>query len=146
MLFIFISFSLIRLPSGSDAHVNLCPPQPHLHMPTVSYLSIFKLPNNRPDCAVKHPTHSPVTNIHAHDKGTNQSLLMQHQGLMSTKRFWIPSKGSVQWGRQHLTCSLGKGGMQSLDSMSWKPMDPENSTEHKPCALLSSPGSAVFTR
>lgn len=39
-LFLFISFSLIRLPNGSDAHVNLCPPEPHLHCCPL-YLSLY---------------------------------------------------------------------------------------------------------
>lgn len=96
MLFLFIPFRLVISPNGSDAHVNLCPPQPHLSLLLTVSWSIWRLSNSRPDCSEKHPTHSPKTNIHTRDKDTFlfQSLLMQHQGFLSTKDFGFPAKGA----------------------------------------------------
>lgn len=130
-----ISLYSLPPPNGSNAHVNLCPPQPHLSLLLTVFQSVFKLPNNRPDCSVKHPTHSPKTNIHAHDKDTfsSQSLLMQHQGFVSTKDSGFPVQGGLS--KAGRTCStLWEWEGCRLGSLSCKPTNPESSTEHKPCA------------
>lgn len=68
--------------------------------------------------------------------------------------FWCNTKGFCQpkildsqqrepeRGREDLGHPLGC----RLDSLSCKPMTPERSTEHKPCAWLSPPGSALFSQ
>lgn len=96
---------------------------------------------------MNHPTHSAMTNIHTHDKDTfsSQSLLMQHQGFTSTKRFGIPIKGVFSEAGRALPPLWEREGC-SLHSMSCKPVGAESSTEHKPWALPSSAGRALLSR
>lgn len=143
MLFPSIPFRLIISPNGSDAHVNLCP-QPHLSLLlTLSLYLNFQTTGLTTQLSTQHihpwQMFTPMTNSFS-----SRSFLMQHQGLMSTQRFWVPSKGSVQWGRQDLSCSLGKEGMQpGLHELQTSGSREQHWTQ--PCAFLSSPGSALLS-